>query len=117
MSSSDRHLLLRDVRTIELALEGHALRTGVRAVPRFRDAVAARDDVHDPTAAHDDIASRVAFRRAMEREHVLGRAVETQDGHTRLRRPRLALGAEHRVDGGALAKADRLRGEASREPA
>src|SRR5207237_2118519 len=104
MSSSDRHLLLRDVRTIELALEGHALRTGVRAVPRFRDAVAARDDVHDPTAAHDDVAGRVAFRRAMEREHVLGHAVETQDGHTRLRRARIVLGAEDSVHVASLAK-------------
>src|SRR5437588_2692491 len=98
MSSSDRHLLLRDVRTIELALEGHALRTGVRAVPRFRDAVAARDDVHDPTAAHDDVAGRVAFRRAMEREPVLGPAGETQDVHTRLRWAGIILGAEHHID-------------------
>src|SRR5438132_465529 len=67
--------------------------------------------------APDDSAGRVAFRRAMEREHVLGHAVETQDGHTRLRRAGIVLGAEHHIHVGTLAEADRLRGDIFREAA
>src|SRR6267142_981505 len=110
MSSSDRHLLLRDVRTIELAFEAHVFRSGVRTVARFRDGVAARDHVHHPTASHEDVAAWTAFGRSVEREHVLGQAIEALDGHSDLRRPRIVLGTEHDVHVRTFAEADRLRG-------
>src|SRR5438067_4955351 len=117
MSSSDRDLLLRDVRTIELAFEAHVLRTGVRPVARFRDGVAARDHVHDPTAVDEDVAVRPALGRTVEREYVLGQAIESLDGHPDLRRPGIVLGAEHDIDIRALAEADRLRCDVLREVA
>src|SRR2546429_4426639 len=117
MWSSDRHLLLRDVRTIELAFEGHVLRPRIRSVARFGDAVAARDDVHHAATAHDDVAGRVALGRAVEREHVLGQAIEAPDRHSRLRRSGVVLRAEDHVDVVALAEADRLGGYVFREAA
>src|SRR2546430_17310998 len=108
MSSSDRHLLLRDVRTIELALEAHVLRSGVRAVARFREAVAARDHVHHAASIYEDVPARAAFGRSVEREHVLGQAIQSLDGHSDLRRPRVVLGTEDNVDVRTLAEADRL---------
>src|SRR5437867_5579916 len=115
MSSSDLDLLLSDVRTIELALEGHALRTGVGALARFGDAAAARDHVHDPTATHDEAALRVALGRSMEREYVLGQAFESGDRHPGLRRPRIVLGTEDDVDVRTVAEANRLSGNVLRE--
>src|SRR6266550_1819246 len=111
MSSSDRHLLLRDVRTIELALEAHVLRSGVRAVARFREAVAARDHVHHAASIYEDIAAWTAFGRSVEREYVLGQAIEPLDGHSDLGRPRIVLGTEHDVHVRTFAEADRLRGD------
>src|SRR6266850_3210423 len=110
MSSSDRDLLLSDVRTIELAFERHALRTDVRPVARFRDPVAARHDVHDPTATHDEGAVGVALGRSMEREHVLRKAVESRYSHPSLRRAWIVFGAEDDVDVRALVEADGLGG-------
>src|ERR1700694_998129 len=110
MPSRDRHLLLRDVRTIELALEAHALRSGVRAVARFGNGVAARDHVYDASAADQNVAPRAASCRSVEPEHVLGQAIESLDRHPDLRGPRIVLGTQDDVDVGTLAEPDRLRG-------
>src|SRR6266566_3719738 len=102
MSSSDRHLLLRDVRTIELALEAHVLRSGVRALASFGDGVAARDHVDHATAADENVAARAAFCRSVEGKDVLGQAIEALDGHSDLRRPGVVLRTEHDIDVRAL---------------
>src|SRR2546423_13756769 len=117
MSSSARPLLSRDIRPIELALEGHALRPGVRTVAGLGDGVAARDHVHDATAVDQDAAARATFCRPVEAEHVLGQAIESFDGHPGLRRAWIVLGAEDDVDVRALAEPDRLSGDVLREAA
>src|SRR5206468_5778494 len=79
------------------------------------DGVAARHDVHDATAADHEVALRVALGRSMEREHVLRQAFESRDRHPGPRRAWIVLGTEDNIDVGALAEADRLRGNVVRK--
>src|SRR5438132_735255 len=100
-----------DVRTIELAGEGHALRALIRAVARFGDVRPAGDDVHDATPRRDEAARGRRGGRAMESVHPVGQRVEPLDPVADARRTGVSLGAQHDVDEGALAETHRIPGD------
>src|SRR5206468_3692730 len=108
---------MRDVRTIELALERHALGAGIRAIARLSDGVPAGDHVHYAPAIDENAAVRAALGRAVEAEHVLGETIESFDGHAHLGRAWIVLRAEDDIDVRALAEADRLGGHVFRQAA